>query len=119
MRHLREVTIAALLDFVEARLLSGSRSADVPRVYASDAEGRVMALEFPPPESEEDRRAIGALLDMHLRDHGATLVVRQVPLVAGVELVGSESGGDAVETRRLEVAPGHGRRRAPARGGRR
>jgi hypothetical protein len=113
MRHLREVTITALLDFVQARLVSGGhRRALTPRIYACDAAGRVLAVEFPLPESEEDCRATEALVEMHLRAHGAILGVRQMPLnatcPAAVELVAGEVGGDVVETRRLvlDVAPG-------------
>jgi hypothetical protein len=113
MRQLREVTIRALLDFVQARLLSGSRRQVItPCVHACDAAGRVLTVEFPLPESEEDYRATEALVDMHLRDHGAVLVVRQIPLAGdrpmSVELVASEIGGNAFETRRqaLDGVPG-------------
>ncbi len=81
MHRIQDVTTAALLGHVEARLQRRAEAErPIPqRVYAADAEGRVIAIEVPEAADAADQQAINAIVDMHLRELGAVVTVLQVP----------------------------------------
>jgi hypothetical protein len=105
MSRIQDVTTAALLDHVEARLrrMVGTGQPIPHRVYAADAEGRVTAIEVPEAVDDADRGAIEALVDMHLRAVGAVLTVRQVPRRAARSRVELRAGpaGDVPSSTRI------------------